>query len=281
MNSKSSALSLGHSQRLNKILMILRLSFRELVRSHIIWAALLFQVGLSLLMVPIAEVGFDEVGRIYDTLSYFAVCFQGVVVAAFLGAYLWARDASKTGIGEIFCRADFGRYTLLCTRLFAYSAGLLVFGVAGLVFYGFGLRLFAPERLSMDALVFMGIYGFVLNFLSLVLSCFLATLTRPAFAGLAAIFLLAAGSLAESLSGVTTLSQGDLQVISPAAVWLNIVARAWRPQTLVVGQKGGQWILPGHGEFANAIIWASGWILVFMAAMYCVLLLRDPQERVS
>jgi hypothetical protein len=119
MNTNTAALDYGSSQRVNKILMILRLSFRELLRSHIIWAALSFQVGLSLLMVPIAEVGFDEVGRIYDTLSYFAVCFQGVVVAAFLGSFLWARDSSKTGIGEIFCRSDFGRYALLCTRLVA------------------------------------------------------------------------------------------------------------------------------------------------------------------
>jgi hypothetical protein len=281
MNSKAATRHYGYSQRVNKVLMILRLSFRELLRSHIIWAALSFQVGLSLLMVPIAEVGFDEVGRIYDTLSYFAVCFQGVVVAAFLGSFLWARDSSKTGIGEIFCRADFGRYMLLCTRLFAYSLALLAFGVAGLLFYGVGLRLFAPERLNTDALLYMALYGFVLNFFALVLSCFLATLTRPAFAGLAAIFLLAAGSLAESLSGVSNLSQGDLQVISPAAVWLNIVARAWRPQTLIVGQKGGQWLLPSNAELSNTLIWASGWILVLMVALYFVLLLRDPQERVS
>jgi hypothetical protein len=260
--------------------MILRLSLRELTRSHIIWAALAMQLGLSILMAPIAEVGFDEAPRIYDTLSYFVVSLLGVAVASFLGAFLWARDSSKTGLGEVFCRQDFGRFSLLASRLAAYAVGLVVFSLAGLVFYAIGLQLYAPGRLSLPALAWMGWLTFWLNLLALSLACCLATLTRPAFAALAAIALIASGGLAESLSGVTSLTQQDLQMVSPSAALLNSVVKIWQPQSLVIEQRSGEWLLPTAEQGLMAVLWAMGWIAVLMAITFFIVRLRDPQDRV-
>lgn len=278
LDAKPAAPSLVKYVRLK---MIFRLSFRELTRSHIIWAALALQLGISLLMAPIAEVGFDEAGRIYDTLSYFIVSIEGVAVASFLGAFLWARDSAKTGLGEVFCRQDFGRFALLAARLLAYTVGLFVFSTAGFVFYGLGLWLFAPERVSFVTLAWMLGLMFWLNVLALSLSCALATLSRPAFAALASIALLSSGGLAESLSGVTSLTQSDLRMISPQAAALNAVVRLWRPQALILDQRGGLWLIPSWSEGTSAVLWALGCMAVLLALMFVTVRLRDPQDRVS
>ena len=262
-----------------RMVFVFKITAREFVSGQFFWLVLAAQVLATLFLAVVADVALDETARMYDTLGYFLTSLTGITAGVFVGSHTWARDFSKSGIGELICHFDTKPFDLYLARFVSWAGVLAFFSLIAFTTFGVFLYGFASERFDFKVILIMTLFSTIHSILALSLAQTFGTFLRPALAFIGSFLLLAVGNVSDTLSGVTQLSATEQTRLPLISRWAVDILQIWRPEALVLGQARGVWQLPSAVEAAKSIGWATSMIIAFCCIAFFVTQNRQITER--
>ncbi len=88
-----------------KILSIARNSFREAIRSNILWAVLFFSLLIILASVAFGSVSVGDQYRVVKSFGFFMISLSGVIISIITGVTLFQKEISQKTIYNILSKA--------------------------------------------------------------------------------------------------------------------------------------------------------------------------------
>ena len=88
-----------------KVYSIAKNSLREAIRSHILWAVLLFALFIIMASVAFGSVSVGEQYRVVKSFGYFMISLSGVIISVITGVTLFQKEMSQKTIYNILSKS--------------------------------------------------------------------------------------------------------------------------------------------------------------------------------
>lgn len=273
-----------------RLLSLIRLTAIEGFLGQIFWVALTAGGVLVALATLMSGAALNHAGRLVDVSSYFLVDMVCFLVAAFMGAGLFAKNFSPRGLSELLVPMGVPREGLMAARILGECCALLAM-VAALYTVrtlSLALTLLHPESPQgtlagiLSTSTWMAVFTFTKACLALAVAGFLGCVTRPVIAilGTVAFFFLGHYSSAVTgLRGVGAGSGGPGTEVSPLADALVKAFRVWNPNHLILESFDGSWEAIDAQAFVARVGWGALAFACFLLLCFAGVRNRSIESR--
>jgi ABC-type transport system involved in multi-copper enzyme maturation permease subunit len=246
---------------MNRVFAIAQNTFREAVRNKILYALLIFAIGVILFALPLGQMSVSEQARVTRDVGLAGIELFGILIAVFIGVNLVHKEIDRKTIYALVPK-PLHRYEFIVGKYFGIVATLLlmVAVMTAILLLVLVLQEAAIESTLIRAILMLFVELMVVTAVAIFFSSF----SSPFLSGLFTLVLCVIGLSTDSLRLIIKKLPAGAQAVTDAALHIIPNLRLFYVSGTMLNNR---WISVHQGEYVDwsYVAWASGYGAAYSA----------------
>jgi ABC-type transport system involved in multi-copper enzyme maturation permease subunit len=251
---------------MNRVFAIAQNTFREAVRNKVLYALLVFAIGVILFALPLGQMSLSEQARVTRDVGLAGIELFGVLIAVFIGVNLVHKEIDRKTIYALVPK-PLHRYEFIIGKYFGITATLLlmVAVMTSILLLVLVLQEAPIESTLIRAIVMLFIELMVVTAVAIFFSSF----SSPFLSGLFTLVLCVIGLSTDSLRLLLKKLPEGAQLVGGGLMRIIPDLRMFYVSGTMLNNR---WISVHQGEYVDwsYVAWAAGYGTTYAAAALVV-----------